>query len=267
MPAGVFPVLDIGQGTEVAVPWGEATEAGGRLSMESVATAVDLCLKGAVAGMVTAPISKEAISKAGYRTPGHTEFIAQRCGAADALMVLVADALRVALVTVHVPLRRVPDLVTVEAILAKRRALEGTLRQDFGVDRPRVAVLGLNPHAGDGGVLGTEEIEVVAPAIDRANASGMLSFGPFPADGFFASAQLHAYDAVLALYHDQGLGPFKAIAFEKGVNVTGGLPVVRTSPDHGTAYGIAGQGKADPTSFREACYVAASIARRRAERA
>jgi 4-hydroxythreonine-4-phosphate dehydrogenase len=263
VPEGALAVLDVTDGAAFGVPWGQATEAGGRVSMESVARAVDLCRSGEVAGMVTAPISKEAIAKAGHDTPGHTEFIARRCGMDDALMLLVADALRVALVTVHVPLRRVPELITVEAILAKRRALEGALRQDFGVDRPRVAVLGLNPHAGDGGVLGSEETEIVAPAIAQACDAGMLSFGPFPADGFFAGAQATAYDAVLALYHDQGLGPFKALAFEKGVNVTCGLPVVRTSPDHGTAYGIAGQGRADATSFREACYLAAGIARRR----
>lgn len=265
--AGILPLLDVTGGADVNVPWGRATGEGGRLSMQAVETAVRLCLDGTAHGMVTAPISKEAISLAGHDVPGHTEFIARMCGVTDEVMLLVAGALRVALVTVHVPLRRVPDLMTVDAILARRRTLERSLRADFGIAAPRVAVLGLNPHAGDGGVLGMEETDVIAPAIGRANAEGLATDGPFAADGFFA---LHGpgsgspYDAVLAMYHDQGLAPFKAVAFEEGVNATIGLPIVRTSPDHGTAYGIAGQGRADVASMRAACRLAADLARRRA---
>ena len=246
------------------VPWGQATEAGGRLAMQSVERAVRLCQGGAADALVTAPISKEAIARAGYTVPGHTEYLAELCGTPDVLMLLVADALRVGLVTVHVPLRRVADLVTVEAILARRRVLETALRRDFGIARPRVAVLGLNPHAGDGGVLGEEETTVIGPAIAAACDAGLLTFGPFAADGFFATGDAAKYDAVLAMYHDQGLAPFKALAFDRGVNVTAGLPLVRTSPDHGTAYGIAGQGRADPGSMRAACAVAADLAGRRA---
>ncbi len=266
---GALPLLDVSEGADLDLPWGRATAAGGALSMRAVERATRLCLAGEVGAMVTAPISKEAISLAGHDVPGHTEFIARLCGVTDEVMLLVSGDLRVALVTVHVPLRRVADLVTADAILARRRTLERSLRADFGIAAPRVAVLGLNPHAGDGGVLGMEETDVIAPAIAACVAEGFATDGPFPADGFFAAVAtglpgVARYDAVLAMYHDQGLAPFKALAYETGVNATVGLPIVRTSPDHGTAYGIAGQGRADAASMRAACRLAATLARRRA---
>ncbi len=259
----VIPVLDLGAGDEVPVEFGRLTRTGGTQSMQAVEVAVDLCREGLVDGMVTAPINKEAIWLGGYRTPGHTEFIAQRVGADQHLMMMVADELRVGLVTGHVPLADVPAGITQKSVLQRLRIIDEGLRTDFAVDRPRIAVLGLNPHAGDGGVLGREEIDHILPAIKGALDEGILAFGPFPCDGFFATGDYKHYDGVLAMYHDQGLAPFKALTFEGGVNCTIGLPIVRTSPDHGTAYAIAGQNKARPGSMRAALFLAAKIARRR----
>ena len=266
---GDVPVLDVTGGASFKVDWGRATEEGGRVSMLAVEAATRLCLSGEANAMVTAPISKEAIALAGHDVPGHTEFIARLCGVEHPLMLLVADlpsgtSLRVGLVTVHVPLRRVADLVTKDAIQARLRTMEAALRQDFGIDRPKIAVLGLNPHAGDGGVLGDEEIATIRPALELARTEGINAHGPFPADGFFAT-DVAAFDGVMAMYHDQGLAPFKALGFDRGVNVTCGLPIVRTSPDHGTAYGIAGQGRADAGSMIAACRLAFGIAQIRTE--
>lgn len=259
----VLPVFDTVPGETPEIAWGQTTETAGRLSMLAVERATDLCSSGAVQAMVTAPISKEAISMAGFKVPGHTEFIADRVGTDTYTMMMVADSLRVGLVTGHMPIWDVPKGVTIESVLGRLRTIAGALRRDFGVERPKIAVLGLNPHAGDGGVLGREEIECIIPAIREACDEGILSFGPFPADGFFAIGAYRVYDAVLAMYHDQGLVPFKTITFEQGVNYTAGLPIVRTSPDHGTAFGIAGQGKASPGSMRSALFLAVDIARRR----
>lgn len=266
LPAGVITVLDVAEGAKPDVVFGEVTMEGGALAMRAVERATDLCLEGEVDAMVTAPISKEAISKAGYHEPGHTEFIARRAGCETYTMMMVSDELRVGLVTGHVPIWDVPKGVTQEAILEKVRIISQSLVDDFGIARPKIAVLGLNPHAGDGGVLGREEAEAIVPAVRQGCEEGALVFGPFPADGFFAIGGYRLYDAVLAMYHDQGLVPFKTLAFESGVNFTAGLPVVRTSPDHGTAYNIAGEGKASPGSMRSAIYLAIDIARRRAAR-
>lgn len=268
-------VLDVAEEGAPAFAFGQVTEAGGRLSMRAVARAVDLCTGGAAGAMVTAPISKEAIGKAGYRAPGHTEFIAERVGEAEPLMLMVGTpvggehSLRVGLVSVHEPLRDAPRSVTPGAIRRKLRILAASLRRDFGVEAPRIAVLGLNPHAGDGGKLGREEQEIIAPALEAARAEDDLAApgaridGPVPADGFFGTRAYRRYDAVLAMYHDQGLAPFKALTFGRGVNMTAGLPVVRTSPDHGTAFDIAGQGTADPGSMKSALRLAAAVAQRR----
>ncbi len=261
--ADVLPVLDTAPGETIHVEWGQTTGWGGRLSMLAVERATDLCLEGEVAAMVTAPISKEAISIGGYAVPGHTEFIAERVGTSQYTMMMVADNLRVGLVTGHMPIWDVPKGITVENITGRLRTIAASLQRDFGIERPKIAVLGLNPHAGDGGVLGREEIDAIIPAIRQACDEGVLTFGPFPADGFFAIGAYRVYDAVLAMYHDQGLVPFKTITFEQGVNYTAGLPIVRTSPDHGTAFGIAGQGKASPGSMRSALFLAVDIARRR----
>ena len=256
-------VLDPDPGSKPHVTFGEITEAGGRLSMSSVDRATALCLNGNVDGMVTAPISKEAISLAGFTNKGHSEYLAEQTQAGSYTMMMVSDSLKVGLVTEHVPLFEVPRMITPEAILAKIKIIAASLVNDFGIDRPRIAVLGLNPHAGDGGVLGDEEVNTLVPAISQACEAGHLVFGPFPADGFFAIADYRNYHAVLAMYHDQGLIPFKTISFGLGVNFTAGLPIVRTSPDHGTAFGIAGKGEASPRSIRSALYLALDIARRR----
>ena len=256
-------VLDVVPDGQPIVEFGRITEASGRVSMRSVEVATDLCLEGRLDAIVTGPISKEAISRAGYPYPGHTEFIAERVGCNESTMLMIAEDLRVGLVTGHLPIWDVPKAITVDAILSKLRIINNCLTHDFGIDRPKVGVLGLNPHAGEGGVLGREEMEAIVPAIQMACERGDLAFGPYPADGFFAIRGYRAYDAVLAMYHDQGLVPFKTLAFESGVNYTAGLPIVRTSPDHGTAHNIAGEGKASPESMRNAIYLALDVARRR----
>jgi 4-hydroxythreonine-4-phosphate dehydrogenase len=261
---GGITVLDVAGGEKPEVRFGEVTREAGALAMKAVEVATDLCLQGDAAAMVTAPISKEAIALAGYDAPGHTEFIARRAGSEAHTMMLVSDELRVGLVTGHIPIWDVPKSVTCETILEKIRVIGASLAQDFGIDRPKIAVLGLNPHAGDGGVLGREEVDAIVPAINQACEEGILVFGPFPADSFFGIGAYRLYDAVLAMYHDQGLIPFKTLAFESGINYTAGLSIVRTSPDHGTAFNIAGEGKASPGSMRSALYLAIDIARRRA---
>jgi len=283
---GPLHVLDVAEDGAPSFSFGDVSAAGGRLSMRAVERAVDLCRTGVADAMTTAPISKAAIARAGYRAPGHTEFIAERTGGAEPLMLMVgqptvgssdegSDApLRVGLVSVHEPLADVPRSITKEAIRRKLRILAASLRRDFGRAEPRIAVLGLNPHAGDGGALGRAEEEIIAPALEAARRStgddgdgladrGVRLDGPRPADGFFGTCGWTRYDAVLAMYHDQGLAAFKALTFGRGVNVTAGLPVVRTSPDHGTAFDIAGEGRAHPGSMKSALRLAASIAERR----
>lgn len=266
IPEQGVTVLDVTGGATPDVVFGAVTEEGGTLAMDAVDRAVDACIDGDVEAMVTAPISKDAISKAGYNVPGHTEFIARKTGGHQPTMMMVAGSLRVGLVTAHIPISQVASGVTEPAILQKLEVMVEALRKDFGIGEPRVAVLGLNPHAGDGGVLGREEIEIIEPAIKRAQAQGIDAEGPLPADGFFATQLDAGFDAVLAMYHDQGLVPFKALAFDQGVNYTAGLPIVRTSPDHGTAYGIAGKGIASPGSMRSAILEAVAIAEQRALR-
>jgi 4-hydroxythreonine-4-phosphate dehydrogenase len=262
---GPIPVLDVADYADLSIALGQVTAAAGRLSMQAVAQAVDLCLDGQVAAMVTAPISKAALQAAGYDVPGHTQFIARRAGQASYTMLMVSESkhLRVGLLTDHVPLRAVPAHLTEAAVLEKIRMLDASMRQDFGVTDPHIAVLGLNPHAGEGGMLGQEEEEVVQPALLEARRQGFQVSGPFPADGFFAARGHLRHDAVLAMYHDQGLVPFKALAFDSGVNFTAGLPLVRTSPDHGTAFDLAGKGLASPQSMKHAIRLALAIAQQR----
>ncbi|PSQ98328.1 MAG: 4-hydroxythreonine-4-phosphate dehydrogenase PdxA [Bacteroidetes bacterium QS_9_68_14] len=279
-PEGALPVLDVAEPEAPGFSFGEVTRAGGRLSMRAVERAVELCDAGAADAMTTAPISKAAIARAGYRAPGHTEFIAEKTSGPgqqfEPLMLMVgapavgdASALRVGLVSVHEPLAQAPRSVTPGAIRRKLEVLTGSLRRDFGAQAPRIAVLGLNPHAGDDGALGEKEETIIAPALRAARhddglaEQGATLDGPLPADGFFGTRGWERYDAVLAMYHDQGLAPFKALTFGKGVNVTAGLPVVRTSPDHGTAFDIAGEGCAHPGSMKAALRLATDIAQRR----
>ena len=264
-PAGTLAVLDTGLS---GFAWGETTAEGGRQAIAAIERAAALCLAGQADGMVTAPISKEAIHAAGSPFPGHTEMLQALVGAGTVVMVLAADLpagpLRVALVTVHVPVSAVAGLVTPGRIDVVCETLAAALRADLGIARPRLAVLGLNPHAGDGGVLGTEERDIIAPVLAALRDRGIDATGPFPADAFFGRGGWARADAVVAMYHDQGLAPFKALAQGAGVNVTLGLPIVRTSPDHGTAFDVAGQGIADPSSMIAAIRMAADMARRRA---
>jgi 4-hydroxythreonine-4-phosphate dehydrogenase len=232
--------------------------------------ALDCAVKELKAGyidaLVTAPINKEAMQMANFPFPGHTEYLTQELGnGKESLMLMVSDTLRIGIATNHLPLREVANKVTKELIARKLKTFEETLRVDFGVDRPTIAVLGMNPHAGDGGVLGDEDDRIIRPAIIESKKSGMLAMGPFPADGFFGSGYYKKFDGILAIYHDQGLIPFKLLAFGTGINYTAGLSAIRTSPDHGTAYDIAGKNEADPDSFREALFMAIEIAKNRSE--
>jgi len=267
VPPGDVALLDVADEAEPPVTFGAVTADGGRLAMRAVERAVDACVDGAVDAMATAPISKAAIQKAGYDVPGHTEFIADRTGSPKPTMMMVAGGLRVGLVTGHVPLSEVPAMITEEAILEKLRVIDASLRRDFAIEDPKMAVLGLNPHAGEAGAFGPEEEEVIAPALDAVRQEGFRVEGPLAADGFFGTQLDADFDAVLAMYHDQGLVPFKALAFDHGVNYTAGLPIVRTSPDHGTAHGIAGKGMALPGSMRSALELAVAVARHRRQKA
>ena len=214
--------------------------------------------------LVTAPINKATIQSPGFKFPGHTEYIETSVGdGKKALMILMNDVLRVALVTTHLPIKDIAKSISKEAIIEKATIFHQSLRRDFRISCPRIAVLSLNPHAGDDGLLGAEEKDIITPAIEQLAESGIQAFGPYAADGFFGSGSFNYFDGVLAMYHDQGLAPFKTIALDNGVNYTAGLPIVRTSPDHGTAYDIAGQGKADENSLRQAIYTAIDIWRNR----
>ncbi|PSQ95190.1 MAG: 4-hydroxythreonine-4-phosphate dehydrogenase PdxA [Bacteroidetes bacterium SW_9_63_38] len=266
VPHGDVALLDVAEEEAPPVSFGSITPEGGRLSMRAVERAVDECIEGTVDAMATAPISKSAINQAGYDVPGHTEFIAERTESPKPTMMMVAGGLRVGLVTGHVSLADVPARVTEEAILEKLRVIDASLRSDFAIDDPTIAVLGLNPHTGEEGAFGHEEEKIISPALDAAEQEGFRVEGPLAADGFFAAQLDSDFDAVLAMYHDQGLVPFKALAFDHGVNFTAGLPIVRTSPDHGTAHGIAGKGMALPGSMRSALELAVAVARHRNQR-
>ena len=240
---------------------GVATEASAQQAFAALEKASADLVAGDLAAVVTAPINKEAMQKVGFGFTGHTEYFASKAEGAP-MMIMCSNALRVALQTVHIPVDKVAASLSTEAIVESLKALRQTLKQDFGVVEPRIAVLSLNPHAGDGGLLGSEEEEIIRPAIQEAAKQGILAFGPMAADGLFASGGYAKYDAILAMYHDQGLTPFKALSPD-GVNFTAGLNIVRTSPDHGTAYDIAGKDMADAQSMRNAIYEAIDIVHRR----
>ena len=263
LPKRSVYISDPTKGREVLVEMGKLTPRAGSMAMEAVDEGIRLVKQGEVDALVTAPISKLAIVRAGYNFPGHTEYLAQKTGAKQKVMMMVSRELRVSLATAHIPLNQVSERLTVNGLLAKIKRVRLSLIQDFGIPRPKIAILGLNPHAGEGGVLGDEEDEVIVHAIKDAGNRGILALGPFPADGFFGTRQYCGYDAVMAMYHDQGLIPFKTISFGDGVNYTAGLPVVRTSPDHGTAFDIAGKNQANAGSMVQAVLLAASIAEQR----
>ena len=251
--------------------WEDAIEINpGRPAKESAKAAllslhkvVEEAREGIIDGFVTAPIDKNTIYGEDFPFRGHTEYLTQAFNATETLMLMVGGSLRVGLVTEHIPIKDITTHLTRERVELKIRLLELSLRQDFNISKPKIAVLGLNPHAGDEGLIGSEENQIIKPVISDLKNKGKLIFGPFPADGFFGAGQHLKYDGIVAMYHDQGLIPFKTLAFENGVNFTAGLPVVRTSPDHGTAYGIAGKNQADESSMREAIYLACDIIKNR----
>lgn len=240
---------------------GQLSRSAGAAAGEAIRMATRMAIQGAVDAIVTAPVSKRALHAAGIRFPGQTEMLKHLTRAKAVGMMLVSPYVRVGLVTIHEPLRRVPDRITRQLVIQKVRLFHAALKQDWAVRNPHLAVLGLNPHAGEGGDIGSEETRILAPAISRLRTGGIRVAGPFPADAFFATFQPGQYDAVIAMYHDQGLIPVKMTSFRNAVNVSAGLPVIRTSPDHGTAFDIAGRGTADPASMIEAILCAARIAR------
>ena len=250
---------------DIKIELGHPDKQAGQAAFMSLEAAVQDLKMGLIDVLVTAPISKENIQSDQFHFPGHTEYLESAAGeGARALMVLCTGNLRVALATIHTPLGKVPSQLTVEGIREKLRLLNVSMKRDFNIDGPRIAVLALNPHAGENGILGNEERDIIVPAMQQAlDEDGVQCFGPYAADGFFGARQYRRFDAVLAMYHDQGLAPFKTIAMNEGVNFTAGLPIVRTSPDHGTGYDIAGQGIADETSMRQAIYTAIDVYRNR----
>jgi 4-hydroxythreonine-4-phosphate dehydrogenase len=252
---------------DVQVQPGELTDIAGKMAVLSLNVACDALKAGKLDGIVTAPFHKANVQSPEFDYTGHTPFLKQFFGLKDVTMMLVADNMKVAVLTEHIPVQAVAGAITKEAILYKLKIIQESLIQDFGISKPKIAVLGLNPHAGDGGLVGKEEIEIIAPAIKEAKDKGILCMGPYSADAFFARGQYQSFDVVLAMYHDQGLIPFKSLAFGEGINYTAGMPVIRTSPDHGTAFDIAGKGIADESSFRQAIFTCIDIYRARHERA
>lgn len=242
---------------------GQSTPEAAMSAIRALECAVEDIRRGDIDVLVTAPINKRAMDREGFGFAGHTEYLQHQFGQEDHTMIMVSDQLRVGVVTGHIPLAHVAVSLTTEGILRKLRLMQASLRRDFGIDQPKIAVLGLNPHCGDGGLLGDEEQSIILPAVKAANEEGILAFGPYSPDGFFGPGNFTRFDATLAMYHDQGLAPFKALSFHTGVNFTAGLPIVRTSPDHGTAYEMAGRDEADPQSMMSAIYTAIDIFRRR----
>ena len=259
---GRINLVDIGGDVEVKP--GVTDPAAGESAVKALEAAVNALKKDEIDVMVTAPISKEAVQSDSFKFPGHTEYLTERLGdGQDALMILCNDSLRVALLTKHIPVSQIADNISKEKVVATAEKFSATLKKDFGIVRPAIAILSLNPHAGDGGLIGKEEEDILKPAIEELHDKGILAFGPFAADGFFGHAAYKNFDGILAMYHDQGLAPFKTLATDGGVNFSACLPYVRTSPDHGTAFDIAWKGNADATSMKDAIYLAIDIFRRR----
>lgn len=238
---------------------GSVTPEAGRCAYLSLSQATQDLVDKKIDALVTAPINKKNIQSSDFNFAGHTEYFASKANGKDNLMLLVSDTLRVGVVTGHIPLSQVTQQITKEKVLSKINILHHSLINDFQIQKPKIALLGINPHAGEDGLLGNEEQIILAPLIEELKNKGMLIYGPFPADGFFGNGTFKKFDGILAMYHDQGLAPFKTLAFEQGVNYTAGMPFVRTSPDHGTAYDLAGKGIASENSFREAMYMAIDI--------
>ncbi len=248
---------------QINIQPGTANSDGGKYAILSLKVAVEDLKSGKIDALVTAPINKNLLKREGFKFPGHTEYLTHESGKDESLMLLVHEDLRVGVVTGHIPVNEVATTLTKEKIDKKLAILIESLKNDFGFTKPRIAILGLNPHAGENGLLGSEDQEIILPVIDWWKNKGYLVFGPFPADGFFGTKQYKNFDSILGMYHDQGLIPFKTLAFDEGVNYTAGLSFIRTSPDHGTTYDIAGKNEASPESFRNALYLALDIIYRR----
>lgn len=246
------------------VELGKPSEESTKMAIDSLEAATEALMKGEIDVLVTAPINKDEMVKMGFKHAGHTGYFEEKFNK-KGLMFLVTEGLKVAVSTHHIPISQVAENISKEKIKKQIKALNQTLIEDFSISKPKIAVLGLNPHSGDGGVIGNEEIEIISPAIKELSDQGILAFGPFPADSFFQPSKYKSFDAVLAMYHDQGLAPFKTLAYEEGVNYTAGLPFIRTSPDHGVAYDIAGKNIADEQSFMEAIFTAIKIFKNRSE--
>ncbi|MBN2665894.1 MAG: 4-hydroxythreonine-4-phosphate dehydrogenase PdxA [Bacteroidales bacterium] len=247
----------------VRVELGKSTPHSGEAAFISIEKAVEDIINGKLDVLVTAPIDKHTIQSDKFRFNGHTEYLESKSGKGESLMFMISENMKIGVATGHVPLSRVPEMITVDLLLRKIRLMNQSLFLDFGIRKPRIALLGLNPHAGDNSLLGKEETETIMPAMQEAQKEGLLVFGPYPSDGFFGVGLFTRFDGILAMYHDQGLAPFKALSFDTGVNFTAGLPFVRTSPAHGTALAIAGKGEASESSFRQALYVACDVYRNR----
>ncbi|MBQ6072739.1 MAG: 4-hydroxythreonine-4-phosphate dehydrogenase PdxA [Bacteroidales bacterium] len=243
----------------MAMEIGQPTTDGAKAAVMALKAAVADAKRGAIDAIVTAPFNKHTVASLGFGFPGHTEYLIHEFGKEDGLMFLCSENLRVGVVTNHLPISKVSAALNIDIIVSKLRLMNDSLKRDFGIIKPKIAVLGLNPHAGDGGSLGNEEIDTIIPAIQAANAEKILAFGPYSPDGFFGTHMQSNFDAVLAMYHDQGLIPFKALAFDSGVNFTAGLPIVRTSPDHGTGYDIAGKNKAYSGPMQRAIFAAIDL--------
>ncbi|MCB0479926.1 MAG: 4-hydroxythreonine-4-phosphate dehydrogenase PdxA [Flavobacteriales bacterium] len=244
---------------EVELNIGKSTAQGGIYALKSLEAATRDLASSKLDVLVTAPINKKNIQSEGFNFPGHTEYLADYANVDNPLMIMTYEDLRVATITGHIPLKSVAQTLSMELIIDKIEVFHKSLKTDFLIERPLIALLGLNPHSGDEGTIGTEEQDVIIPAIKKVSEKGIMAFGPYPADGFFASSSFQKFDGILSMYHDQGLTPFKTLTFDQGVNYTAGLPIVRTSPDHGTAYDIAGKGVASESSFRNAIFEAIRI--------
>ncbi len=249
---------------EVKIEIGKITEIGGEFAYKSLAAAIEALKNNHINVLLTAPISKENIQSKEFKFPGHTEYLEENLDG-KSLMILMTDELRIGLITGHIPISEVAASITPELIKSKVEIMHNSLKNDFNIRKPKIAVLGLNPHCGDNGIIGKEDDEIVRPTINEIKESGKLVFGPYAADGFFGSKTYKQFDGVLAMYHDQGLAPFKALSFGNGVNFTAGLSKVRTSPDHGTGFDIAGKNKANPASFKEALFTSLQIFKNREE--
>lgn len=263
---GVLDLLALSRLATADLAYGQPTPASGAQMVAFILRAVDLALQGEVAGIVTGPISKAAMHLAGYPYPGHTELLAARTGAREVAMMLAGDGFRVVLATIHCPLREVAQRLSIDGLSRLIGLTQRSLQADFGMAEPRIGIAALNPHASEGGLFGNEEAEIITPAIQQAQAAGISAAGPFPADTLFVRHQRGEFDAVVAMYHDQGLIPLKLLYFGQAVNITLGLPIIRTSVDHGTAYELAGTGQADPGSLQAAIRLAALMARHRRAR-